>query len=206
MVSGVTGGTTGGFTSGGTVTGSSTGFTTGTTVTGSTSAGYTIGADGTVRDASGTVIGRMNGAGDVVNSAGVVVVRGLSTTSTGSISGGSAAGGYTIGADGSVRDASGRFIGTMNGAGDVVGSNGSIVLRGLGGTSGGSFSSGSFSSGSVGSTVTGGMSAGGMSAGDFQVRADGSVVSRSTGAVIGTVDGSGNIVNAAGSIIGRVTR
>jgi hypothetical protein len=203
----------GGFTTGGTVTGSTTGFTTGTTVTTTTTGGYTIGADRTVRDASGTVIGRLDGNGNVINSAGTIVLRGLAGSTSGTVSGGSV-GGYAIGADGTVRDSSGRVIGRMNGSGDVVNSAGTVVLRGLSATSGSAgsvgstISGGGFSSGTVsgGSITSGGSSSstGGLSVGDFQVRADGMVVSRSTGAVIGRVDASGNVINAAGTVIGRV--
>jgi len=126
------------------------------------------------------------------------------------LSGSGAAGGYTIGADGSVRDAAGAMIGTLRANGDVVNSAGQVVLRGLSAT-GGSISGaarglnnrstiGSVGGGSLINGASG--SAGGLSAGDFTVRADGSVVN-SSGAVIGRVNANGEIV-ANGVVIGRV--
>jgi len=136
---------------------------------------------------------------------------------SGGTSGGSAAGGYTIGSDGSVRDARGVMIGRLNAAGDVVNASGQVVLRGLssgasGGTSGvvtgsqalpGSMIDGRTGQMSTSGTVSGASgSTGGMSAGDFTVRADGSVVN-SSGAVIGRVNANGEIISG-GRVIGRV--
>jgi len=200
MVTGTSGVTRSGFTSGGTVTGSTTGFTSGTTVTTTTSTSsggsYTINADATVTDASGVMIGRLDGNGNVVNSAGQIIVRGVQGTS-GSFSGGSLGGGSLGG-------------GTLNG-GTVTGGTvtGSTTTRSGGGTSSRLLNravQGTSGGGSVlGSGSSSSSSTGGISAGDFQVRADGMVISRSTGAVIGRVDASGNILNAAGTVIGRAT-
>jgi len=93
MVSGSSGVTSGGFTTGGTVSGGSTGFTTGTTVSGTTgfssgavsggAAGYSIGADGVARNAAGAIVGRVDGSGNLVNSAGQIIARGVSGSSVG---------------------------------------------------------------------------------------------------------------------------
>jgi len=143
--------TTGGF---GATGGTSGGFTSGTTVSaGGASggaAGYTIGSDGSVRNAAGAIIGRMTANGDVVNSAGQVVLRGLSAAGgaaggsvgglstgglsdplggiTGGASGGSILSGATVGADGTVRNSSGSIIGRVNANGEVV-ANGVVIGR-----------------------------------------------------------------------------
>jgi len=145
---------------------------------------------------SGGTIGRLDGNGNVVNSAGQIIVRGVQGTS-GSFSGGSLGGGSLGG-------------GTLNG-GTVTGGTvtGSTTTRSGGGTSSRLLNravQGTSGGGSVlGSGSSSSSSTGGISAGDFQVRADGMVISRSTGAVIGRVDASGNILNAAGTVIGRAT-
>ena len=128
---------------------------------------------------------------------------GFSSGTTVTTTTGGAAGGYTIGADRSVRDARGVVIGTMSANGDVVNSAGQVVLRGLnatGGTVGGVTSGGGFTTGA--SDPLGGITTGGVSAGDFSVRSDGSVVN-SNGSVIGRVNANGEIV-ANGVVIGRV--
>jgi hypothetical protein len=149
---------TGGFTTGGTTTGATGGFTTGTTITsgGSTgsASGYTIGSNGAVTDARGVVIGTLNANGDVVNSSGQIVLRGLSSaggagglsgaagglnnrSTIGSVGGGSltngasggvSAGGFTVRGDGSVVNSSGAVIGSVNANGEIV-SNGVVIGR-----------------------------------------------------------------------------
>jgi len=131
---GATGGSTGGFTSGSSVS-----------TTSGAAAGYTIGSDGSVRNASGAIIGRLSANGDVVNSSGQVVLRGLSATGgssvggglssdpLGGITGGSSAGGSilsgaTVQPDGTVRSSTGSVIGRVNANGEVV-ANGIVIGR-----------------------------------------------------------------------------
>ena len=110
------------------------------------------------------------------------------------------------------RNASGVVIGTLQSNGNVVNSAGQVVLQGLSatgaaGAAGGVISGGGLSTGglSTGGLSTGGViSGGGVQAGDFTVRSDGSVVSSTTGAVIGRVNQAGEIVSSTGQIIGRV--
>ena len=139
--------TTGGFSTGGTTTGATGGFTSGTTITSGGSAGsaagYTIGSNGSVTDARGVVIGTLNANGDVVNSAGQVVLRGLSATggSAGGIGGlasgagglasgasGVSAGGFSVQSDGSVTNSSGAVNGRVNANGEII-SNGVVIGR-----------------------------------------------------------------------------
>jgi peptidoglycan hydrolase-like protein with peptidoglycan-binding domain len=159
MVSGNQLGATGGFTTGGTTTGTTGGFTTGTTIPstgGAAAGGYTIGADGSVRNVSGAIIGTMNANGDVVNSAGQIVLRGLTATggSAGSVTGGAVGGlnnrstigtvgggslvngasggsvlsGATVRADGTVVNGAGTVIGRVNTNGEVI-ANGVVIGR-----------------------------------------------------------------------------
>ena len=157
LISGTSGVTSGGFTTGGSVSGGSTGFSSGTrtvvggssgSLSGSTS-GYSIGADGQVRDGSGTILGRLDGSGNVVNSAGSIVLRGFSSGGSlgggsiggGSLSGGSlggaisgatggaSAGGFTVRSDGSVTNASGVVIGRVDGSGNITDSSGRVIGR-----------------------------------------------------------------------------
>ena len=142
---------------------------------------------------------------------------------------------YTILSNGQVANASGSVIGYIDGSGNLVGTNGSIIARSVVSVTGAGFSSGSLSgsgsgfsgsggslSGTAGSVISGsGISGSGISGsggsfsgaagsvisgatGGFSVQGDGSVIN-SAGAIIGRVDGSGNIVDTAGNIIGRVT-
>jgi len=109
--------TTGGITTGGSLTGTTGGFTTGTTVTttgggAGATGGYTIGSDGSVRNAAGIMIGTLRANGDVVNSAGQVVLRGLSSTG-GSISGAAGSLGGAAGAAGGLNNRS--TIGSVGG-------------------------------------------------------------------------------------------
>ena len=92
-----------------------------------------------VRDASGSVLGRLDGSGNVVNSAGSIVLRGFS--SGGSIGGGSvggaisgatggaSAGGFNVRADGSVTNSSGVVIGRVDGSGNITDSSGRVIGR-----------------------------------------------------------------------------
>jgi len=187
MVSGTNVGINGGFTTGGTTTGTTGGFTTGTTVT-TTTSGYTVGSDNVVRTGAGQVLGTLRANGDVVNSAGQVVLRGFSA-------GGGSTTGYTIGSDNSVRDASGNLIGTLRTNGDVVNSSGQVVISGLS-TTAATSGSNLLNGGTVGSAVTS------VTSGDYTVRADGTVVDTS-GNVIGQVNANGEII-ANGQVIGRV--
>ena len=155
--SGFSGGTSGGF-------GNSTTVTSGG-ASGSVS-GYTIGSNGSVTDARGVVIGTLNANGDVVNSAGQVVLRGLSATG-GSV-GGIGAGGLTSG---------GLSTGGLT--------SGGLASGGLSDPLGG---------------ITGNAASGGISG--YTVQSDGSVTN-SSGAVIGRVNANGEIV-ANGVVIGRV--
>ena len=116
-------------------------------------------------------------------------------------------GGYTVGSDNLVRNASGVVIGTLQSNGNVVNSAGQVVLQGLSATGAAGAAGGVISGGglSTGGLSTGGViSGGGVQAGDFTVRSDGSVVSSTTGAVIGRVNQAGEIVSSTGQIIGRV--
>ena len=147
MVSGTSGVHSGGFSSGGTVSGGSTGFTTGTTVSGSAS-GYTIGSDGVARNAAGAIVGRVDASGNVVNSAGQIIARGVSGSSVGgtiggalggsagSVIGGAAgavsgggvsAGGFTVRADGSVANSAGVVIGRVDANGNVIDAAGRVI-------------------------------------------------------------------------------
>jgi peptidoglycan hydrolase-like protein with peptidoglycan-binding domain len=123
----------GGFTSGGVATGGTSGFTTGTTVSttggaGGAAAGYTIGSDNSVRNASGVTIGTLRANGDVVNSAGQVILRGLSATG-GSATSGSAIGGSVGGLN--TRSNVGRSGGTLlnNGTAATSSSAGDFTVR-----------------------------------------------------------------------------
>jgi hypothetical protein len=118
--------------------------------------------------------------------------------------------GYTIGADRTVRDTSGRIIGRLDGNGNVVDASGTILIRDFMARSG-TLSSSSLSSGSTTGSTTGSITTTRSVNGNvtessttgFTVRADGSVINAS-GAVIGRVDENGNIVDGNGRIIGRV--
>ena len=143
-------------------------------------------------------------------SSGQTVTAGSQTLSVNGVA-------YTLLSNGQVANSAGSIIGSIDGSGNLVGTNGSIIARSVVSLSGGGFGSGSLS-GTAGNVISGsgaggaisggsfgsGASGGAISAGGFSVRADGSVVN-SSGAVIGRVDGSGNIVDASGNIIGSVT-
>ena len=107
-----------------------------------------------VRNAAGTVLGRLDGSGNVVNSAGSIVLRGFSSGGSlggGSIggavsggassiggavsgaTGGASAGGFTVRADGSVTNASGVVIGRVDGSGNITDAAGRVIGRVTGG-------------------------------------------------------------------------
>ena len=150
---------------------------------------YTINSSNQVIDGAGTVIGRLDSNGNVVNGGRIILRSGTFGMTRGTNSGTSTfsgASGYTIGSNGQVMDRSGTIIGRLDGSGNIVDGRGNIIAR-----------AGSFGGGSSSTTTTTSSS---MS---YTVRGDGTVVNAATGAVIGRVDGAGNIVGTGGNIIAR---
>ena len=128
---------------------------------------------------------------------------GNSTTVTSGGASGSVSG-YTIGSNGSVTDARGVVIGTLNANGDVVNSAGQVVLRGLSATGGsvGGIGAGGLTSGGL---STGGLTSGGLASGGLSDPLGGITGNAASGGISGyTVQSDGSVTNSSGAVIGRV--
>ena len=185
LVGGSSGSYSGSYTTGQASIGSSV-----TTLSGSV-INYTVTADGQVLNAEGLVIGRLDGQGNVVNEQGVIIIRNIQTNTVTETT----VRNYTISADGRVLDENGAYIGILDGNGNVVDGSGNIIIQGI--TTSSSYST------SGGNVTRSGYTSYSSQTFNYTVNSDGSVIDTATGEVVGRVDRQGNIIDAAGNIIGQ---